>query len=83
MIIQNQEVVTSAILDLKGKWAGWILKDTIGWQGLLSTEPIYDSFHEAIRAMDNVVKMIRDLDLSEHTKELKNIMNGAQDIWKK
>ncbi len=47
--------------DENGKWAGWISRmERENYRPLISTEPVYDSKEEAVAAMEDIVKSVKD-----------------------
>lgn len=56
------------------KWAGWIMLDVEKWRPIVNTEYIYNCKEEAIKAMEDMVKTIREADLTPQKEKLSNIM---------
>ena len=61
LIIINNEVICDASKEKSSmKWIGFIVKKSDRWEPIISTEPYYDSSEEAVKAMEGIVKEIRD-----------------------
>ena len=65
LTIQNRNVRCEAGGPTKdeGKYVGWVMLDVQRWHPLFSTQPIYDTKEEAVKAMEEIVEEIRKMDV--------------------